>query len=285
MPRIETACDPGGSVCEDLARTTEGAAWVFDGTSGFGERSFTDAVSDGRWYVETLDSALGSRISRDESLETLLETAIADTAQQLAQCVPDDADASLDTAVKRYELPACSVSVLRWDDERVDYLNLCDASLLYGLSDGSVERVTTPGVLAEVDAETQRLRNLAGDDTAEATDEDVRSYIRDTRQYANTPGGYWVAQQNPLAARFATTGTVDRSQLEAAILCSDGIEPIVELHDDLADWSSVLSFSVDEGVEAVVDAVRDAEAALTESAQPAVRTGDDIGLALAVFGT
>ncbi|SDY20629.1 protein phosphatase 2C domain-containing protein [Halobellus clavatus] len=282
MPRIETIRDAGGSVCEDLVRTTAGAAWVLDGTSGFGDRSFTDAASDGRWYVETLDAALRSRIDRDGPLDALLEASIADTAEDLAQCVPDSADSSLETAVKRYELPACTASVLRWDDDRIEYLTLCDASTLYRRSDGGTERITSPGILDEIDAETQRRRNLARAG-GETTDRDVRAYIRETRQYANTPGGYWVAQTNPLAARFATDGTIERTEVDAVVLHSDGLDPIVEVHDALTDWGAVLSAAISEGAEAVVEELRRAESALPKSASTGVRTGDDVALALVGF--
>jgi hypothetical protein len=283
----------GGSVCEDLIRTiegAEGAAWVLDGTSGFSVsgRSFTDAASDGRWYVETLDSALRSHINDRGSITAPLKLAITETTQRFIQ--ETDAHVSESdsaSAIQRHELPACTVSLLRWDSQQVEYLNLCDASLIYDLSDHSVKRITTPGILKKIDKNTQRLRNLAESPESDVTASDVESYIRQTRQYANTPGGYWVAQQNPIAALFATTGVLDRSRVETIVLHSDGLNPIVELHDEFSQWSDVLSSAITEGVDAVIEALRQAEAEAKAKAKakarPQVRTGDDAAIAVVEF--
>lgn len=295
QPRIDTHCDSGGSgsVCEDLIQTiegAEGAAWVLDGTSGFSDRSFTDAVSDGRWYVETLDSALRSHINDGDSIAIPVNKAIIEVTRRFVQEIPaahnSDSDSDSASAIHRHELPACTVSLLRWNHKQVEYLNLCDASLLYQLSDGSVERITTPGVLQKVDTRTQRLRHLAQSPESSVTASDVESYIRQTRQHANTPGGYWVAQQNPIAALFATTGVIDRSRSETIVLHSDGVDPIVELHEEFSQWSDMLSFATAEGADAVIRALRQAEAeaeATTETAQPQVRTGDDAAIAVVEF--
>lgn len=303
QPRIDTHCDSGGSgsgsgsVCEDLIQTiegAEGAAWVLDGTSGFSDRSFTDAVSDGRWYVETLDSALRSHINDGDSIAIPVKKAIIEVTRRFVQEIPDahnsDSDSASAIHPARHELPACTVSLLRWNHQQVEYLNLCDASLLYQLSDGSVERITTPGVLQKVDTRIQRLRHLAQSPESSVTASDVESYIRQTRQHANTPGGYWVAQQNPIAALFATTGVIDRSRSETIVLHSDGVDPIVELHEEFSQWSDMLSFATAEGADAVIGALRQAEAeaeaeaeATTETAQPQVRTGDDAAIAVVEF--
>jgi len=117
MFRSEFAVDGTGEPCEDLIRIADGAAWVLGGTGGFSDRSFTDAASDGRWYVETLDSRLYERIHDGDDLEFVLADAIEATVRELATRVLDDASESIGSAVKQYELPACTVSMVRWNDD------------------------------------------------------------------------------------------------------------------------------------------------------------------------
>ena len=117
MFRSEFAVDGTGEPCEDQIRIADGAAWVLDGTSGFSDRSFTDAASDGRWYVKTLDSRLYEWIRDDDDSEFVLADAIEATARELETRVPNDASESIDSAVKQYKLPACTVSMVRWNDD------------------------------------------------------------------------------------------------------------------------------------------------------------------------
>lgn len=282
MFRSEFAVDGTEEPCEDLIRIADGAAWVLDGTSGFSDRSFTDAASDGRWYVETIDSQLCERIHDGDDLEFVLADAIEATARELATRVPDDASESIDSAVKQYELPACTVSMVRWNDDSFEYLSLCDASVTYQLARGGVREITSSGVLDLVDAETQRLRAASkrnGDGQYEA----VVEYIRETRAYANTPGGYWVAQLNPLAAEFASTGILSTDDVEAVLLASDGLDPIVT-HDSDTDNGGIQSLgdalaeARTEGVSTLVDRVRRAEAAAAPDGGTPHR--DDIAVVL-----
>lgn len=278
MVGIDTAVDGGAGTREDLVGTADSAAWVLDGTSGFGERSFTPGPTDGRWYVEAMDRAFRERLHADASLTDVVAESIAAVARDLAEHVPDAADASLETAVKRHELPACTVSLVRWDDAELEYLVLCDATVAYATADGDAERVSTPGVLDRIDAETQRLRARtdSGDDDEPA--DVVTEQLRRTRAYANTPGGYWVAHQNPLAATFASTGRVAVAETDVVLLHSDGLDPLVAVDPAFDAWSDVLSFAATNGASATIDRLRDAEATVDAERPGSTRLGDDVGV-------
>jgi len=271
MFHVDTAVDGGSSPCEDLVGSMDRSVWVLDGTSGFSDRSFTDATSDGRWYVETLDGHLRDHIRPGRTLQAALREAIADTAGELADLVPQGADESLETAVKRFELPACTVSVVRWDEDELRYLNLCDSSIRYRTADAAAVRVSAPGILSKVDAETQRRRR------ASDSDRSVREYIQDTRAYANTPGGYWVAQLNPLAAEYAATGRLDTDAAQSLVLHTDGLDPLVE---SISSGDELLEFAAANGAGPLIRRLRTAEREGGLQSDPEIRTGDDVGVAV-----
>jgi len=108
-------------------------------------------------------------------------------------------------------------------------------------------------------------------------------YIRETGAYVNTPGGYWVAQLNPLAAEFASTGILSTDAVKTVLLASDGLDPIVT-HDSDADNGGIQSLGDSlaegraKGVSTLVDRVRRAEgAAVPDGGMP---HRDDIAVVL-----
>lgn len=271
MFHVDTAVNGESSLCEDLVGSTDRSVWVLDGTSGFSDRSFTDAASDGRWYVETLDGHIRDHIQPGRTLKTALREAITDAARELVDLVPQGADESLDTAVKRFELPACTVSLVRWDDDELRYLNLCDSSIRYRTTDAEAVRISAPGILSKVDAETQRRRHASDPDRS------VMEYIRDTRAYANTPGGYWVAQLNPLAAEYAVTGRLDVDTVESVVLHTDGLDPLAEWMSGSTD---ILDVAAENGAEALIRRLRAAERKAEVWDDPGFNTGDDVCVAV-----
>jgi hypothetical protein len=276
----ETVVDPGGGVCEDLVGVVEGAAWALDGTSGSGDRSFTDGESDGRWYVEALDEALRRRVG-DGPPAAVVEGAIGDVTERLADAVPADATESPETAVRREELPACTVAMATWDEETLRQYVLCDAALVRRDAVG-VERVSSPGALDELDAATLRARqsyladNPGDHEGAVAASADR---VRAGRRHANAPGGYWVAQTNPAAARFGATRATPVDAVEDVLLHTDGFDPLVESYGAFTDWDAALDEVRESGLAAVVERLREVERSdpdLTE--HPRLKVHDDAGV-------
>ena len=280
MFETRTVVDSGGSVCEDLVRVAEGAAWALDGTSGASDRSFTDGESDGRWYVEALDEALRRRVGEGSPAE-MVEGAIGEVTERLADEVPADAAASPETAVRRAELPACTVALATWDDETLDQYVLCDAALVRRDTAG-VERVSAPGALDELDAATLRARqsyladNPGDHEGAVAASADR---VRAGRRHANAPGGYWVAQTNPAAARFGATRTTPVENVEDVLLHTDGFDPLVENYSAFPNWDAALDHVREAGLAATVERLRAVERADPEMTEhPRLKPHDDAGV-------
>jgi len=251
--------DGAGDVCEDVVVVGERSVALADGTSGFGDRSFTDGESDGRWYAARLARALVDHADAGTALRPACAAAIRETGRALAAAVPGDADRSVRTAVAGRELPNAKVAAAAWDDDGgLSYLVLGDASAAFVDPSG---HVSTPGVLDRVDERTARIRSellARGADEASARENQL-AHIRATREFCNVPGGYWVARLNPLAAEFAATGT--RAPGDGPVLCyTDGFDPLVERLGVFADPPAMVRFAADEGVAALRDRLRAAEA-------------------------
>jgi len=137
--------------------------------------------------------------------------------------------------------PSATVVVVRWDEERLEHLVLCDSSLLLELRDGSMRRVTDPRVEQVVAEES------GGGSSGEAIE-----------ARRNAPGGFWVARHEPEAAAQALVGETSLASLRAGHLVSDGITRTI---DDLGDHDvASLSRALREDPRALLRELREAEA-------------------------
>lgn len=258
MYEVSRVVDAGKAVCEDAVVAGDRCVVVADGTSGFGDRSFTDGASDGQWYARRVAVAFADRLDDGADLRAACAGAIRETGRALAAQVPGDADRSVRSAVAAHDLPNAKVAAARWDDDGLSYLVLGDVSVA-GID--PERHASTPGVLDRVDARTARIRAellARGADEATARAHQL-THIRATRSYCNVPGGYWVARLNPLAAEFATVG--ERAPTDGPILLyTDGFDPLVAPFGVFAAPSTMARYAADEGLGALRDRLREAEA-------------------------
>lgn len=255
---VERVVDAGKTVCEDAVVAGDRCVVVADGTSGFGDRSFTDGASDGQWYARRVAAAFADRLDDGADLRAACAGAIRETGRALAAQVPGGADRSVRSAVAAHDLPNAKVAAARWDGEGLSYLVLGDVSVA-GVDPDL--HVSAPGVLDRVDERTARIRAellARGADEATARAHQL-THIRATRSYCNAPGGYWVARLNPLAAEFATVG--DRAPDDGPLLCyTDGFDPLVAPFGVFADPPAMARYAAVEGLGALRDRLRAAEA-------------------------
>jgi hypothetical protein len=96
-------------------------------------------------------------------------------------------------------------------------------------------------------------------DLAMISDDGVNGTARAELVVRNTPGGYWIAASNPIAADHAPTGAVPITSVRRAAVLSDGAARAVDpfgLHDSPA----LLDLAEKCGPVAVLGEVRVAEA-------------------------
>jgi hypothetical protein len=86
MVDSDSVLDEGSFTNEDECTVLDRAAWVIDGTSGFGERELTGhPETDGVWFVENVDAYLTEHIYDDTSLTDLIEETIRHVVSELEE--------------------------------------------------------------------------------------------------------------------------------------------------------------------------------------------------------
>ncbi|WP_316784230.1 protein phosphatase 2C domain-containing protein [Streptomyces sasae] len=137
--------------------------------------------------------------------------------------------------------PQATVVLTRWSDDTVEYLVLSDSALLLQSPDGTVTAV--------LDDRLDRIPRdrLASDAIADAT---VR----------NKEGGFFTAAADPSVAARAVTGSVPRHRVRALAALTDGATRWTEKFRE-GDWTALFDVVRKEGARALVDRVRELEAA------------------------
>ncbi|WP_046731912.1 protein phosphatase 2C domain-containing protein [Streptomyces humi] len=185
------------------------------------------------WFTARLGGALTElTVSRgDLTLREILERAIRRTAAAHA--------GSCDLSHPR--TPQATVVLARWSEDAVEYLVLSDSVLLLRAPGGALTPV--------LDDRLDRLPRsaLASDAIADAT---VR----------NKEGGFFTAAADPSVAARAVTGTAPRSGVGALAALTDGATRWTEKFRE-GDWTALLDVVRKEGARALVDRVRELEAA------------------------
>ncbi|MEV5411015.1 protein phosphatase 2C domain-containing protein [Thermopolyspora sp. NPDC052614] len=218
---------PGGRN-EDFV--VAGPSWVvvLDGATA---RADVDSGCrhDVSWLVGQLGSALARQLvtRAEESLPTLLAAAIRGTmAAHGDVCDLGNPDS-----------PSSTVAVLRERAGLVEYLVLCDSSVVLRGVDGTLAVV-----------HDDRVDRLPGG----------RPYsVELVRSSRNRVGGFWVASTCPEAAGEALTGAVPAGAVDGVLMVTDGVSRLVEWYG--RTWEEVVATAAKDGPGRLVEQVREAE--------------------------
>lgn len=239
--RTELVSEPAGRdrPNEDFAAVSlpasgrGGAVVVLDGvTPPQGDSGCLHSVP---WFTARLGGALTElTVSRPDM----------PLAQALAEAIGRTAAAHAGTCdLSHPRTPQATVALARWQEDSVEHLVLCDATLLLQSPDGAVTPV--------LDDRLARLPRAAL-----ATHALVDSELR------NKEGGFFTAAADPSVAGRAVTGTVARSEVRALAALTDGATRWVETFRE-GDWADCLAVVRKEGAGALVERVRARELADT----------------------
>lgn len=162
------------------------------------------------WYADVLATSFCDRLQRhDTTMRAALAEAIADVrASHQNTCRLEEGS------------PSATVAAWRLTPDAIEYLVLCDASVILALRDGTVHEVTDDRIavvtapLIDVHRTTPAHRH-AVDELRTAR----RAAVERTR---NQPGGFWCCHTDPAAADEAIYGQVGRDTVLAVIAASDG---------------------------------------------------------------
>jgi hypothetical protein len=155
--------------------------------------------------------------------------------------------------------PAASICLIRPTQHKLEYLLLCDCTLViddgqeaHSLTDQRFERA-----ISAIRDESLALPMPYGSDEHAA---ELLAVNRRKRLLTNTPDGYWIAAASPEAAHHAVTGDLDigPSHVRSVALLTDGAARLVDPFA-LMSWRELMDLLAGQGPEALIRTVRAAE--------------------------
>ena len=255
----------GTKPTQDRTVLLERAVAVLDGAS-----APDPSERDGGWYASELAAELADRLEdRRLDLATILADAIA-AVTSAHRLVPGQS-------------PSSTVTLLRWDDERIEALVLGDSPLV--VFAGETAEVVVDERLERV-APRQRVayhdRLAAGGGYDEAHRDLLRALVGEQRRHRNRPDGYWIAEATPGAAGQALVRSWPAGAVSTALLASDGVSR--GIGRAVPDWVAALRLVLERGPEALLDAVRAPEQADPDGRHwPRSKPYDDQALIVVTF--
>lgn len=265
--RVLAASEPApGRANEDRVAHAMGFVCVLDGVTTAPDVN-SGCIHGPAWYVDRLTAHLlaGYAIAPQADLVTLLRAAIVRASDEHAGTCD----------LSQPSTPASTVCLLRENPDTVDYLVLCDTTLV--LDTGTITAVTDDRFAKLV----EQLRPSVAAASVLAVN---RGYTPGKWDHVNRAGGYWIAAANPDAADNAITGTVSKTghhAIRRAALLTDGASCAVDKLG-LMDWAGLLDLVEARGPEELIAQVRDAERAITAAAD-GTKPHDDATVALCLF--
>jgi hypothetical protein len=239
-----------GRVNEDHVVLAPGFAIVLDGVTQPPGLD-TGCRHDPRWMVRALGAELAAALSADDAVA--LDRALAGAIEAVGRRHEGTCD------LANPESPATTVAVVRERPGFLDYLVLCDSTVVYADAHGTT---------AISDERTDRLP---------AYDRASVARVR------NRPGGYWVASTRPEAAAEALVGSVPSDAVHRLMVCTDGVSRLVDVFG--LGWPEVFDLAERDGPRAAIRAVRGHEAARPERLRRAgrrVKQHDDATLVIRI---
>lgn len=186
---------------EDCYGTFGHYAWVIDGASRpLGE---PQNVAE---YVRVLDQSLYRAVSASSNAP--LQTLVAKAIWEVSRSDIDGASATL--------------SLARIHPTSMHYIVLGDAGLLHTTKDGHVQKIQDNRLSTCAAEERTRYQRLLATSAPESKIRHAHEQlVKKENSFRNVPGGFWVAANEPDAAKHALTGKIEHN-MQPVVLGSDG---------------------------------------------------------------
>jgi hypothetical protein len=255
-----------GSGNEDAIVTGDGVAVVVDG-AGIPAELRAGCEHSVEWFAQSVAQVF-------YALLVARSLTMVDALAETITCVRDSHAGSCDLAAGS---PSATVAAWRATGGRLEYLVLCDASLiLVDRHDHGVE-LTDRRLQRVLDAAAAELGPATtGNQPADAVRAAQRQAVEATR---NRPDGFWCVHHDPAAAQHAVHGEVAVEDYAGVVACSDGGARAYELlgtHtlDEFARQS------LSGALQSVAESIRSAESAGAEHLLArALKVHDDLTIA------
>lgn len=197
----------GGWPNEDAVFVSGGVAVVVDG-AGLPQSMRAGCHHSVDWYSKKLARGFGTALlDTGLTMRQSLSRAITEVSQ-----LHDGCDLAAGS-------PCATAAAWRLQPPLVEYLVLCDASVLVALREEAVE--ITDDRLSTLMAEQMGPSATAGETTRSVSE--IRQARAEILQRSrNVDGGYWCCQTDPVAASHALSGTYPLSDVLGIVIATDG---------------------------------------------------------------
>ncbi|WP_055530188.1 protein phosphatase 2C domain-containing protein [Streptomyces graminilatus] len=264
----------GGRPSEDRIVQPPGAVIVLDGVS-----TVSDDEPRGAWYAQLLGDGLASLLAADPEadLRHVLEQAIAAIVREHGLVAGSS--------------PAATVSIVRQRGETIDALVLADSPVIARTIGGKVDPVRDDRLARLVSVRPEYLEYQAWLRAGRGFEApEHRALLQKLRAHQirhlnnGVPGGYWVAEAVPEAARHAVVRSWPTADIADILVMTDGASCGVEEYGLYPTWDDLAHACLQDGPDEILRAIQEAEAKDPGGQRwPRYKLSDDKAIALLRF--
>ncbi|MFY1635595.1 hypothetical protein ACN27F_20360 [Solwaraspora sp. WMMB335] len=194
------------------------------------------------WYATRLGGALLGALSHDRTLRDVL-----------AESIERITDEHRDTCDVAHSIsPYAAVAMLRFSGDLVEHLVLGDSVVVVGRSGVEPFVARDPREVVIARSFESRLKGIP-----DGSDEYLRLLL-ELRARRNSPGGFWVAKDDPRVVDEAITGSWPADAVTTTALLSNGASRLVDTFG-LTGWAGLLHLLEADGPGEIIRRVREAE--------------------------
>lgn len=216
----------GNPVNEDIATIHNNSAWVMDGATGLYNKNLVDKDSDAKWFVDEWNDYLLANIENwDKSLKEIIKKGISIIKNKYYNLVDEN-------NIEPLAFPSSGIALIRWYDNKLEYLVLGDCTFMYKDKKGLVKSFKDyklEQLDGEVISQINKLINGENLSLLEARQKSMDMLIKN-RLLRNTSEGYWILGFNESASDNCITGTIDlyeENEYEI-LLTTDGFYALID---------------------------------------------------------
>lgn len=237
---------------EDIIGLSPYGAWVLDGATGLNNKNLVSNESDAKWYVNWWNKYLHDNMKRNVSLKEIMKDGIDEVSKEYHKLVGDAKVESLD-------FPSCACSIIKFYEDKIEYLILGDCTLL--INDKDCVKTFKDDAISKLDkkvydymAEIENSKNM----TFNERKDKVMHIIIENRLKKNTIGGYWSLEFSKDAIENCVNGFININNDMKIMMTSDGFSCAYDRYNIFSE-EDIINIASIEGIDYIYKKMREFE--------------------------